>query len=80
MTTWPAYVPTLEDDSPEASSATANASAAPPPTSVARPSWAPSIESTPVLPVVLKIATAMQSIARLMTPAMPRPRPQSIRI
>ena len=29
MTTWPAYVPTLEDAKPEASSASANASAAP---------------------------------------------------
>ena len=36
ITTWPAYVPTLDDETPEASSATANASAAPPPTS--RPS------------------------------------------
>ena len=34
ITTWPAYVPTLELDRPEASSATANASAAPPPSSV----------------------------------------------
>ena len=32
ITTWPAYVPTLDDDAPEASSATAKASAAPPPT------------------------------------------------
>src|SRR6266702_8147380 len=31
ITTCPAYVPTLEDDSPDASSATANANAAPPP-------------------------------------------------
>ena len=34
ITTWPANVPTLELERPEASSATANASAAPPPSSV----------------------------------------------
>ena len=37
MTTWPANVPTLELDSPEASSATAKASAAPPPISASIP-------------------------------------------
>src|SRR5439155_16059050 len=37
MTIWPAYVPTLEDEDPEASSATANASAAPPPTRCEKP-------------------------------------------
>ena len=37
ITTWPAYVPTLELDRPEASSATANASAAPPPISASMP-------------------------------------------
>ncbi len=34
ITTWPAYVPTLELARPDASSASANASAAPPPTRV----------------------------------------------
>jgi len=38
------------------------------------------IESTPVLPVRLKIATATQSIARLITPAVPRPIAQSRRM
>src|SRR5919199_1542707 len=50
MTTWPANVPTLELDSPEASSATAKASAAPPPSSCSMPAWAPWIESTPERP------------------------------
>ena len=36
MTTCPAYVPTLEDDRPEAIRAIPNASAAPPPMRVAR--------------------------------------------
>ena len=52
ITTWPAYVPTLEDERPEASSATANASAAPPPTSVPNSWCAPSIVLVPDRPGV----------------------------
>ena len=44
ITTWP-EVPTLDEDSPEASSATAKASAAPPPTSCSRPWCAACSES-----------------------------------
>ena len=54
ITTWPAYVPTLELDSPDASSATANASAAPPPSSRSKPACAPSIVSIPVLPALVE--------------------------
>src|ERR1022692_483982 len=51
MTTWPAYVPTLEEDSPEASRATANISAAPPPTTRPSPACAASIVSAWERPV-----------------------------
>ena len=46
ITTWPANVPTLDDEAPDASSATANASAAPPPTSWPSPACAPSMVVT----------------------------------
>jgi hypothetical protein len=52
ITTWPAEVPTKELDRPEASNATAKASAAPRPISRLRPACAPSMLSMPVLPVV----------------------------
>ena len=54
ITTWPAYVPTLELESPEASSATAKASAAPPPISRSKPACAPSMVSMPVLPALVE--------------------------
>ena len=71
ITTWPANVPTLELDSPEASSATAKASAAPPPSSVLSPAWAPSIESIELCPLSWKSWAATISIVRLITPARP---------
>ena len=71
ITTCPANVPTLELESPDASSATANASAAPPPISVSMPACAPSIVSTVVWPVSWKSSAATTSIVMLMNPAMP---------
>ena len=71
ITTWPANVPTLELDRPEASSATAKASAAPPPSSVSSPACAPSIESISVRPLSWKSWAATTSMVRLITPARP---------
>ena len=71
ITTWPANVPTLELDRPEASSATAKASAAPPPSSALKPACAPSIESTPVRPLSWNSCAATTSIVMLMIPARP---------
>src|SRR4051794_11382535 len=71
MTTWPANVPTLELDRPEASRATANASAAPPPSSCSKPVCAPTSVSTPVRPLSWNSAAATTSMARLMAPATP---------
>ena len=68
ITTWPAYVPTLELESPEASSATAKASAAPPPISRSSPACAPSIVSIPVLPLAWNSDAATTSIVRLIAP------------
>ena len=64
-------MPTLELESPEASSATANASAAPPPISRSKPACAPSIVSIPVLPVSWNSDAATTSMVRLITPARP---------
>lgn len=69
ITTWPANVPTLEDDAPEASSATAKASAAPPPTRWPICACAPWIVSTPVSPDPCNSLAATASIARLIRPA-----------
>src|SRR3954470_3535197 len=66
ITTWPANVPTLELDSPEASSATVKASAAPPPITASMPAWAPSIVSTPVRPESWNSSAATTSMVRLM--------------
>src|SRR3954451_16057759 len=71
ITTWPANVPTLELDSPEASSATAKASAAPPPSSVSNPACAPSSEWIDLCPLPWKSWAATISIVRLITPARP---------
>ena len=68
ITIWPANVPTLDDEVPDASSATANASAAPPPTICERPACAPSIVVTPE---PWNSFAAAASIARLISPASP---------
>jgi hypothetical protein len=71
MTTWPASVPTLDDARPDASSASANASAAPGPTRSPKPACASSIDSTPVMPCVWNSEAATMSIAMFATPARP---------
>src|SRR5437588_490381 len=71
ITTWPAYVPTLDEDTPDASSATANASAAVPPTRRPSSACACSIVLSPESACVWKSFAAAASIARLMTPATP---------
>src|ERR1700722_1607566 len=80
MTTWPAYVPTLDEDSPDASSATAKASAAPPPTR--RPRSACAAWSEPprdTAPPRRNRAAATNSMARLISPAAPSATTTSIR-
>ena len=71
-------MPTLDEDNPEASNATANISAAPPPTSSPSPAWAASIESMPVCPAPLNSDAAMHSIDRFTSPAAPSPISTSI--
>jgi hypothetical protein len=71
ITTCPAKVPTLEDEAPEASSATAKASAAAPPTRWPSCACAPAIDSSPDRPGVWKSFAATASIAMLTRPAMP---------
>ena len=64
-------MPTLDEDSPEASSATAKASAAPPPTSWPSPACAASIESRAGRPVCRNTEAATNSMDRLISPATP---------
>ena len=70
ITTWPARVPTDEDDRPEASSATPKAICAWLPTREPRRSNTSSMSSTPVSPRLWNTAAAMISIDMLIRPAM----------
>ena len=69
MTTWPACVPTEEEAKPEASSASAKASAAPVPSWSPRPACTPSRESAWLPPVNSCAATI--SIEAFTSPARP---------
>ena len=71
MTTCPASVPMLDDDSPDASRATPNSTSAWPPTTDPSPSYT-RVRSSPisVRPAPLKTVAAMTSIDRFTSPAM----------
>src|SRR5919204_4210592 len=71
MITWPAMVPTVDEDRPEASSETAKTVAEACPSSGVRVWWATSIEATSLWPVALKVSAAITSMAALIRPAMP---------
>ena len=80
ITTWPAYVPTLDDEMPEASSATANVSAAVPPTRWEKPACASWMVSTCDQPgVSWNSFAATASIAMFTRPARPSATITSIR-
>src|SRR5690625_3672534 len=69
ITTWPAYVPTLELDNPDASRATANASAAAAPSRFSKPACACSMVSIALSPLPWNSPAATSSIARFTAPA-----------
>ena len=70
MTTWPARVPMLDDDRPDASSATPKSTSALPPTTEPRPSYTWERSSpTSVMPALLNTVAAMTSIDRFTSPA-----------
>ena len=78
MTTCPAYVPTPEEETPEARSAVANATAAAPPSIDANLACASArvpIDAT----CPWKSRAATSSMLTLMSPAVPRAAPTSIR-
>ena len=69
MITWPAMVPTDEDDRPEASSEMAKIQLAAEPSSGSSVRWASSMVPTLLCPPVWKVAAAMISMAALIRPA-----------
>ncbi len=69
ITTWPASVPTAEDERPEARSAIANSVADAGPRIGSSVRWAVSIESTLVRPWAENVDAAITSIERLISPA-----------
>ena len=71
MTTCPAYVPTPDDAKPDASSATAKASATGAPATRSSAACTPSRVSTPPTASPKNSRAASTSIARLTRPAMP---------
>ena len=69
MITWPAMVPTVDADSPEATSEMANTVLEAGPSSGVSVSCAVSIVATSPWPAALKVAAAITSMAALIKPA-----------
>ena len=77
MITWPARVPTVDDERPEASSDRAKITLEARPTSGVRVWWAISMVATSVRPATWKVAAAIISMATLIRPARPMAMPTS---